>query len=195
MTDPSKVMKKKKTGFGTNAVHEGEGNFSFHPSSTPIYQSSTFYFDTIEEAGRVNQGAQKGFVYTRIGNPTIEAFEKKLAALEEAEGAVAFASGMAALASVILEVLAPGDEMISSSRIYGGSKGFFDQILKKHGCLVRFFDPQENVQEKNGCFLFNDPFNGPVYLKQKGSALVGVLNTSDEKTALGLLTTTTEKLP
>lgn len=141
-------MKRKKTGFATHAVHEGEGNFSFHPSSTPIFQSSTFYFDTIEEAGRVGQDIQKGFVYTRIGNPTIEAFEKKLAVLEKAEGAVAFASGMAALASVILEVLAPGDEMISSNRIYAGSRGFFEQVLKKSGCRVRFFDPYENVQEK-----------------------------------------------
>ena len=141
-------MKKKITGFGTHAVHEGEGNFSFHPSSTPIFQSSTFYFDTIEEAGRVGQDIQKGFVYTRIGNPTIEVFERKVAVLEKAEDAVAFASGMAALAAVFLEVLAPGDEMISSSRIYGGSKGFFEQILKKSGCIVRFFDPHENVQEK-----------------------------------------------
>ena len=141
-------MKKRNTGFGTHAVHKGEGQFPHHPSSTPIFQASTFYFETIEKAGRANQGAQKGFVYTRIGNPTIEAFEKKLAALEKAEDAVAFASGMAALAAVFLEVLAPGDEMISSSRIYGGSKGFFEQILKKSGCTVRFFDPHENVQEK-----------------------------------------------
>ncbi len=140
-------MKKKKTGFGTQAVHEAEGQFPHHPSSTPIYQNSTFYFDTIEEAGRVNQGTQKGFVYSRIGNPTVEVFEKKLAALEGAEDAVAFASGMAALSAVFLEVLGPGDEMISSSRIYGGSKGFFEQILKKHGCTVRFFDPDENIQE------------------------------------------------
>ena len=141
-------MKKRNTGFGTHAVHKGEGQFPHHPSSTPIFQASTFYFDTIEEAGRASQGTHKGFVYTRIGNPTIEAFEKKLAALEKAEDAVAFASGMAALAAVFLEVLAPGDEMISSSRIYGGSKGFFEQILKKSGCTVRFFDPHENVQEK-----------------------------------------------
>lgn len=141
-------MKKNKMGFATQAVHEGEGEYAHHPSSTPIYQTSTFYFDAIEEADRVNQGAQKGYVYTRIGNPTVEAFEKKLAALEKAEDAVAFASGMAALAAVFLEVLAPGDEMISSSRIYAGSKGFFEQILKKRGCTVRFFDPLENIREK-----------------------------------------------
>ncbi len=141
-------MKKNITGFGTQAVHEAEGQFPHHPSSTPIFQNSTFYFDTIEEAGRVNAGTQKGFVYSRIGNPTVEVFEKKLASLEGAEDAVAFASGMAALAAVFLEVLSPGDEMISSSRIYGGSKGFFEQILKKSGCIVRFFDPHENLQEK-----------------------------------------------
>lgn len=141
-------MKKNKKGFGTDAVHEGEVRFPHNPLSTPIFQTSTFYFGTIEEAGRVNQGAQKGFVYSRIGNPTIEVFEKKLAALERAEDAVAFASGMAALAAVFLEVLSPGDEMISSSRIYGGSRVFFEQILKKSGCTVRFFDPYDNVQKQ-----------------------------------------------
>jgi methionine-gamma-lyase len=141
-------MKKKETGFGTHAVHDGEAQYTCHPSSTPIFQASTFYFDTIEEAGRVGRRNGKGFVYTRIGNPTIEAFEKKLAVLEKAEEAVAFASGMAALSAVFLEVLAPGDEMISSSHIYGGSRGFFEQILKKGGCTVRFFDPHENVPEK-----------------------------------------------
>jgi methionine-gamma-lyase len=141
-------MKKKNIGFGTQAIHEGEGEFPHHPSSTPIFQASTFFFDTIEAAGRVNKGTQKGYVYTRIGNPTIEVFERKLAVLEKAEDAVAFASGMAALAAVFLEVLAPGDEMISSNRIYGGSRGFFEQILKKSGCRVRFFDPHENIPEK-----------------------------------------------
>lgn len=141
-------MNKKKIGFGTQAVHEGEGQFSYHPSSTPIFQSSTFCFDTMEEAVRVSQGRQEGFVYTRIGNPTLDALEKKIAVLEKAEDAVAFASGMAALAAVFLEVLAPGDEMISSSHIYNGSKGFFEHILKKHGCTVRFFDPHQNMPEK-----------------------------------------------
>lgn len=102
----------------------------------------------MEEAGKVTQGKQKGFVYTRIGNPTVEAFEKKLAVLENAGDAVAFASGMAALAAVFTEILAPGDEMISSSHIYGGSRIFFDHILKKNGCTVRFFDPYENLPEK-----------------------------------------------
>ena len=141
-------MKRKDHGFGTLAVHEGEDRFLHHPSSTPIYQTSTFTFDTIEDAEKVNNGLQEGFLYTRIGNPTIRALEDKMRALEGAEDAVAFASGMAALSAVFLAVLSPGDELISSSRVYGGSRGFFDQMLKKLGCPVRYFSPHEDIGQK-----------------------------------------------
>ena len=140
-------MKKKDHGFGTIAVHEGEDRFPHQPSSTPIYQTSTFTFDTIEDAEKVTNGLQEGFLYTRIGNPTIRAVEDKMRALEGAEDAVAFASGMAALSAVFLAVLTPGDELLSSSRIYGGSRGFFEQILKKTGCTVRYFSAEGDLRQ------------------------------------------------
>jgi len=140
-------MKKKDHGFGTIAVHEGEDRFPHQPSSTPIYQTSTFTFDTIEDAEKVTNGLKEGFLYTRIGNPTVRAVEDKMRALEGAEDAVAFASGMAALSAVFLAVLTPGDELLSSSRIYGGSRGFFEQILKKTGCTVRYFSAEGDLRQ------------------------------------------------
>ena len=148
-------MKKKEQRFGTLAVHAGEGGFLHNPSSTPIYQTSTYSFDAVTDAAEVMQGSRKGFVYSRIGNPTVQAFERKLAALEGADAAVAFASGMAALSAVFLELLRPGDEVISGSRIYGGTRGFFEQILGRIGCTVRQFSPFEGIG-KNISLLVNN---------------------------------------
>ncbi len=141
-------MKKSSRGFGTNAVHGGEdGGFDFNPASTPIYQTSTFFFRGTGEAGEVQEGEKEGFIYTRIGNPTVKAFEDKMTLLEGGEAAVAFSSGMAAVSSVFLEMLKPGDEIISSSRIYGGSKKFFEKILGNLDCPVKHFVPYENLRK------------------------------------------------
>ncbi|NJD56061.1 MAG: PLP-dependent transferase [Nitrospirae bacterium] len=141
-------MEKREKGFGTVAVHAGEDGFPYRPSSTPIYQTSTYTFDTVGDAAAVMHGARSGFVYTRIGNPTVQAFEKKLAALEGADDAVAFASGMAAISAVFLELLRPGDEAISCSQIYSGTRGFYDQILSRTGCVIRHFSPHEDIRKK-----------------------------------------------
>ncbi len=142
-------MKKKKYGFGTKTVHGGEGGkFMYHPASTPIYQTSTFFFDNTGEAGDVYRGGKEGFIYTRIGNPTVKAFEEKMALLEGGEAAVAFSSGMGAISAVFLELLKPGDEMISSRRIYGGSKAFLKNILGRLNCKVNYFEPYENLERK-----------------------------------------------
>ena len=140
-------MKKDIHGFGTKAVHGGEdGGFAFNPASTPIYQTSTFFFGGTREAGDVQEGEKEGFIYTRTGNPTVKAFEDKMALLEGGEAAVAFSSGMGAVSAVLLEVLRPGDEVISSSRIYGGSKKFFENILGSLGCPVKIFVPYGNLR-------------------------------------------------
>ena len=141
-------MKKKDQRFGTLAVHAGEDRFQHCPSSTPIFQTSTYTFDAVNDAAEVMQGSRTGFVYTRIGNPTVRAFEQKLAALEGADAAVAFASGMAALSAVFLELLSPADEVISGSQIYGGTRGFFEQVLSRIGCTVRHFSPHEDIRKK-----------------------------------------------
>ncbi len=141
-------MGKRAQRFATLAVHAGEGGFMHNPASTPIYQTSTYAFDAVIDVAAAMQGARNGFVYSRIGNPTVQAFERKLAALEGTDDAVAFASGMAALSAVFLELLRPGDEVISGSGIYGGTRGFFEQILGRIGCTVRQFSPFEDIRKK-----------------------------------------------
>lgn len=136
---------RKSVGFATTAVHGGEdGRFEFNPASTPIYQTSTFFLGDTE---RPQRSGVDNYVYTRIGNPTVRAFEEKMALLEEGESAVAFSSGMAATSAVLLQVLGPGDEVISSSHIYAGSRLFLDNTLKKFGCTVKYFDPLDDLRK------------------------------------------------
>lgn len=141
-------MIKKKYRFATLAVHGGEeGQFMHNPSSTPIYQTSTFLFSNTKEAGDVAGNNKDRFLYTRVSNPTVKAFEDKMSLLEGGEAAVAFSSGMAAISSVLLDILRPGDEVISSSHIYAGSRGFFENTLKKLGCPVRYFESGDNLNK------------------------------------------------
>jgi len=168
MTKKAGERSRKGPGFGTIAVHGGEeGRFAFDPVSTPIYQTSTFTFGSAEEGGEVEKGEREGFIYTRIGNPTVRAFEDKMALLEGGESCVSFSSGMAALSAVFLELLKPGDEVLSSSQIYGGSKLFFAHILHKLGCGVRRFGPYDDLKkvipslmtEKTRLIFFETPSN------------------------------------
>ena len=168
MTNKAGERGRKDPGFGTIAVHGGEeGRFAFDPVSTPIYQTSTFTFGSAEEGGEVEKGEREGFIYTRIGNPTVSAFEDKMALLEGAESCVSFSSGMAALSAVFLELLKPGDEVLSSNQIYGGSKLFFAHILHKLGCGVRRFGPYDDlkkvvpslVTEQTRLIFFETPSN------------------------------------
>jgi len=161
------TRKKKRPGFATNCVHAGEeGVFAPHPASTPVYQTSTFFFDDLDSAADVVEGKREGFLYTRVGNPTVKAFEDKMAVLEEGESAVAFSSGMAAVSAVFLESVRPGDEIISSSRIYGGTRNFYQHMLDKLGCSVRYFEPGEPmkglaslVTRKTKLIFFETPSN------------------------------------
>ena len=141
-------MKNKKYRFATVTVHGGEeGRFLHNPSSTPIYQTSTFFFNDTKEAGDVAGNNKEGYLYTRVSNPTVKAFEDKMALLEGGESAVAFSSGMAAISSVFIEFLRPGDEVISSRQIYAGSRGFFENTLKKLACPVRYFESGDDLKK------------------------------------------------
>ncbi|MHB8882275.1 MAG: trans-sulfuration enzyme family protein [Thermodesulfovibrionales bacterium] len=140
---------RKRPGFATLAVHAGEKDRSgYHPSSMPLYQSSTFFFGDTQSGIDIMEGRKEGFIYTRIGNPTVRAFEDKIKALEGAEAAVAFASGMAAIAAVLLELLRPGDEVISCRQVYGGTTAFYENILARLNCPVHYFHPHEDPEEK-----------------------------------------------
>lgn len=126
-------MAHGKLHFETLAVH-GAGMpdlAKIKPVSMPIYQSSEFVFDSAEHGAAVMAGQEPGYVYTRLGNPTSRDFEKRMALLEGTDDGISFASGLAGIAAVILTYCRPGDNIISSAPIYGGTFGLFKDLMPK----------------------------------------------------------------
>lgn len=137
-------MKTKIKGFGTLAIHAG--NFekeTFGALATPIYQSSTFYFDSCEQGGRCFAGEESGFIYTRLGNPTTSVLEKKVAALENAEDAVAFGSGMGAITACLWSIAATGKHIVADEALYGCTFAFLNHGITRYGVKVTFVDTSD----------------------------------------------------
>lgn len=124
---------------GTRAVHGGvEPSEHLGAVVPPIFQSATFVSADTAELEAVNAGKKRGFVYSRVRNPTVLAAEQRIAALEQAESAVLFASGMAAVAGALAPFLASGDEVVALPDIYGGTFRYFSDVLPRQGVAVRW---------------------------------------------------------
>ena len=118
---------------GTHAVHAGERQPApRRPAAVPVYQTAPFLFDSVDELERAFGSGELAGLYSRYGNPTVRAVEEKLAALEGAEDAVAFASGMAALAGALAAVLRSGDLLVAARELYGGSHALLGFIAERH---------------------------------------------------------------
>lgn len=109
--------------------------------AVPIYQTTSYVFDSTEHAANLFSLKETGNIYTRIMNPTTEVLEKRIAALEGGTGAVATSSGQAAITYAILNITGSGDEVVSSSSLYGGTYNLFRHTLPKMGIKVHFVDP------------------------------------------------------
>ncbi|MEI5907632.1 O-acetylhomoserine aminocarboxypropyltransferase/cysteine synthase [Bacillus spongiae] len=109
--------------------------------AVPIYQTTSFVFDNCDHAAKLFALQEPGNIYTRIGNPTVDVLEKRLALLEGGVGALAVSSGMAAISLAILNIAHAGDEVVAASSLYGGTYNLFSTTLPKYGINVRFVDP------------------------------------------------------
>ncbi len=126
----------------TKAIH-GAKLFAYKgPVSVPIYQTSTYRFENSDDAVRYGQGDPNVLVYTRYHNPTTSEVEERLALMMNAEKALLFGSGMAAITSAILSVVQSGDEIISTPALYGGTYRFFRDILPRHNVQVKYMNPE-----------------------------------------------------
>jgi cystathionine beta-lyase/cystathionine gamma-synthase len=126
-------------GLSTEVIHRGE-DAPVHADSVnvPIYETTTFLFDSAEEVRRYQEGKVDKYLYSRYANPTIVVTEQKVAALDRAEAALVFASGMAAASTTLLTFLRPGDELLCSAAIYGGTFHLVNDVLATLGIRVRF---------------------------------------------------------
>ncbi|MBC2850971.1 methionine gamma-lyase [Cetobacterium sp. 8H] len=140
------MNKNIKNGFGTISIHGGSQKNPFGTLATPIYQTSTFIFDSAEQGGKRFALEEDGYIYSRLGNPTTSVVEEKLALLEEGEAGLATASGMGAIASVMWTVLKAGDHVISDKTLYGCTFALLSHGLTKFGIDVEFVDTS-NLEE------------------------------------------------
>ncbi|MGL5951377.1 MAG: methionine gamma-lyase [Cetobacterium sp.] len=137
------MNKNIKSGFGTTSIHGGSTKNPFGTLATPIYQTSTFIFDSAEQGGSRFALEEDGYIYSRLGNPTVTVVEEKLALLEEGEAALATASGMGAIASTMWTVLKAGDHVISDKTLYGCTFALMSHGLTKFGIEVEFIDTSD----------------------------------------------------
>lgn len=125
----------------TNTIHAGKMRDSQHGAlSTPIYQTSTFVFDNVQQGSNRFMGEEQGFIYGRLGNPTVRELELRMATLEGTEDAAAFGSGMGAISSVLLANLNTGDHLVASSALYGCTFALLNHKFKDLGIEVSFVD-------------------------------------------------------
>ena len=142
-------METKKYGLGTTAIHAGTLKNLYGTLAMPIYQTSTFIFDSAEQGGRRFALEEAGYIYTRLGNPTTTVLENKIAALEEGEAAVATSSGMGAISSTLWTVLKAGDHVVTDKTLYGCTFALMNHGLTRFGVEVTFVDTSNLDEVKN----------------------------------------------
>lgn len=132
-----------KSGFATRAVHVGAEKNMYGTLAAPIYQTSTFIFENAEQGGRRFALEEEGYIYTRLGNPTCNAVEQKVASLEGAEACVSASSGMGAITSAIWVCVQAGDHIVAGKTLYGCTYAFMEHGLKRYGVEVSFVDMRD----------------------------------------------------
>lgn len=138
-----------KKGFNTRAIHGGVFKDQFGSLGVPVYQTSTFIFENAEQGGKRFALEEPGYIYSRLGNPTVTVLEEKLALLEGAEAAVATASGMGAITSAIWPFVKAGDHIVAGQTLYGCTFAYLNHGISKLGVEVSFVDTSdpENVRK------------------------------------------------
>ncbi|TFB21352.1 O-acetylhomoserine aminocarboxypropyltransferase/cysteine synthase [Filobacillus milosensis] len=128
----------------TVGIHGGlEADPATGSRALPIYQTNSYQFNNTEHAADLFALKEQGFIYSRIGNPTVGALEERVAQLEGGIGALGLASGMAAISAAIFNIAEAGDEVVAASTLYGGTYNLFSTTLPKHGIQTHFVDPKD----------------------------------------------------
>ncbi|SNB45114.1 O-acetylhomoserine aminocarboxypropyltransferase/cysteine synthase family protein [Geobacter sp. DSM 9736] len=129
----------------TLLIHGGTEPGPAGATNVPIVQASAFAYEAAEDLEDVFRGRRAGQIYTRLNNPTTESLERRLALLEGGIAAVATASGMAAISTAVLTILRAGDELLSSSSLFGGTYSLFRDTLSNYGIVTKFIDPTDTA--------------------------------------------------
>ena len=142
-------MSKENLRFNSKLIHGGGYKNKLGAVNVPIYQSSTFEFKTAEEGARCFNGESNGYIYTRLGNPTINVLEKTVAELEKGFGGIATSSGMGAVSTIYMALLNKGDHIVSSDAVYGPSRGLMEDHFSRFGVESTYINTSdiENIKK------------------------------------------------
>jgi methionine gamma-lyase len=144
-------MSRRNRGFATRAIHDGYDPLDYHGAlNPPVFLTSTYAFDRSATGSDRFAGAAHGYVYSRVGNPTVSVLESRLANLEEGEAALATSSGMGALTAVIWTLLKAGDEIVADKTLYGCTFGLLHHQIERFGIVTRFVDLTDPENLKAG---------------------------------------------
>lgn len=137
---------KQDLSLATKVIHGAHHKNPEGALATPIYQTSTFVFDTADQGGARFAGKESGYIYTRLGNPTVCQLEEKIALLEGGEDCAAFSSGMGAIGATVLSLLSQGDHLLADRTLYGCTFALFSETLPRFGIQVDFVDFSDLAQ-------------------------------------------------
>lgn len=153
------MIKVNYKNYDTKCVHAGADKYEYLPVVPPIYQTSTFGFESAEQGAELFEGQKKGYIYTRMLNPTIEALENTIAELEGGYKALGCASGMAAVHTIFASLLQAGDHVVCSAAVYGPTTTLLKTLMAKFGVETTFVDSTNldivrNAVRKNTKLIF-----------------------------------------
>ncbi len=143
------MSKNKNLNIESKCVHVGIGEYEYGPVVPPIYQTSTFKFESADHGGDLFAGKQKGYIYSRMLNPTVEAMENAVAELEGGTKALGCGSGMAAINTVLTGLLNSGDHVICSKSVYGPTNTLLATVLSKFNIKTDFVNTSDLEKVKN----------------------------------------------
>ncbi|QKY70545.1 methionine gamma-lyase [Lentibacillus sp. CBA3610] len=152
--------------FETSVIHDGYESADMLGSlAAPLFQTSTFTFETAEEGERRFAGEEEGYMYSRLGNPTVTVLEEKMAALEKGERALGFASGMAAVSAILVALTKANDHIVCSSGLYGCTFGLLSMMNEKYNISHDFStmetkdELRELIRPETACVYVETPIN------------------------------------
>lgn len=159
-------MADEKFRLETRMIHSGYSPEDYKGSLVPpLFQTSTFVFDSAEQGGNRFAGEEEGYIYTRLGNPTVKAFEDRIAELEGAEAALAFSSGMAAVSAIFFSLVKTGGHILCSQGVYGCTYGLLKLMQENFGITHSFSsmetaeEVREGIQDHTCCIFIETPIN------------------------------------
>jgi len=163
-------MHSKKLKFDSKLIHSGSVNDPLLSATVPIYQTSTFRFNNTEHGAACFAGEDKGYIYTRIGNPTIDALERTIADLENGFGGIATSSGMAAINTVYMSFMSQGDHIVSHNAIYGPARVVMENIFSRFGFEYSYIDATDIENVRNSI----RPNTRLIYIETPANPTMGI---------------------